>query len=69
MIHMQINFGPSAHRSLTSMTIFLHFNLDILFIYALREREAELTIEDFIKLSWWGMDDKVGCYAYLQRQD
>lgn len=27
--------------------------------------EAALTIENFIELSWWGMDDKVGCYAYL----
>lgn len=30
--------------------------------------EAKLTVEDFVELSWWGMDDKVGDYAYLQRQ-
>lgn len=27
-----------------------------------------LTIENFIKLSWRGMDDKVGCYAYLHTE-
>lgn len=27
--------------------------------------KAALTIENFIELSRWGMDDKVGCYAYL----
>lgn len=27
--------------------------------------KAALTIENFVELSRWGMDDKVGCYAYL----
>lgn len=34
-------------------------------IYKYGERETALTIENFIELSWRGMDDKIGCYAYL----
>lgn len=34
-----------------------------------KQTEAALTIENFIELSWWGMDDKVGCYAYLHTKN
>lgn len=34
-----------------------------------KSEEAKLTVEDFIELSWWGMDDEVGHYAYLQKQN
>lgn len=34
-----------------------------------RVSEAALTVEDLVELSWWGVDDKVGCYAYLHKKD
>lgn len=33
-----------------------------------KKARAKLTVKDFVELSWWGVDDKVGDYAYLQRQ-
>lgn len=51
------------------MTTFLQLNTRRHYGCALRVKdEAKLTVEDFVELSWWGMDDKVGDYAYLQRQ-